>query len=119
MSLTIYNILQVAYYYMIRKRATYMMRYTEVLETIFASIKEVNKQLPESGRLMCDESTIILGDESTLDSLVLVILFVDIEERINEAYKPCGILDAVTEARDDVYPFTTISEMATWIQKNS
>ena len=59
----------------------------KVTDIIYKCAEELNKQLPEEGKLILDESAAIVGKNSPLDSLGLVMLMVSIEENIT----PLGI----------------------------
>ena len=56
-----------------------MSKKKETLDVIYNCVVELNKQLPEEGRLSLNESTAIVGKDSNLDSLGLVMLLINIE----------------------------------------
>ena len=54
----------------------------KVIEILKTAIVDVNKQLKQKDKIPFKKDFQILGPESTLDSLVIVNLFVSIEEKI-------------------------------------
>tara|TARA_Y100001970_G_C13725818_1_gene598947 strand:+ start:341 stop:628 length:288 start_codon:yes stop_codon:yes gene_type:complete len=55
------------------------------LEIIKKSIKEINLQLKKKDKIVFDNDFQILGPKSSLDSLIIVNLFVAIEEKIKSS----------------------------------
>ena len=53
------------------------------LEIIKKSIKEINLQLKKKDKIVFDNDFQILGPKSSLDSLIIVNLFVAIEEKLS------------------------------------
>ena len=89
----------------------------KVTDIIYKCAEELNKQLPEEGKLILDESAAIVGKNSPLDSLGLVMLMVSIEENITPLGISCNILDILTKSDDP--PFVTIGDMSLWLVNQS
>ena len=87
----------------------------KILDIIYKCADELNKQLPEEGRVSKSKSTSIVGNDSVLDSLGLVMFLVNIEEQIRHLDIECNLLDAFTSQSDET-PFATIGSMAHWIE---
>jgi len=87
------------------------------LEIIYKCAEELNKQLSEEGKITLEESTTLIGENSLLDSLGIVILMISIEEHITNTGISVSIMDALTES--DEPPFETIGEMSLWLLEQS
>ena len=59
----------------------------------------------------------IFGENSSLDSLGIVMLMISIEENIAKVDLRINIMDVLTEA--DEPPFVTIGDMALWLLEKS
>ncbi|MDB9892085.1 hypothetical protein OAC99_01405 [Amylibacter sp.] len=77
----------------------------------------MNRQLPDEGKLIIEESSAVAGENSPLDSLGLVMLMINIEEHIVPLGINVSILDIFTES--DKPPFLTIGEMSEWLVDQS
>ena len=49
-----------------------------MIDIIYKCAEELNKQLPEEGKLILDETTAIVGKNSTLDSLGLIMFILNL-----------------------------------------
>jgi D-alanine--poly(phosphoribitol) ligase subunit 2 len=58
------------------------MEHADVLQLIYASIDETNRQLPAERRLVKSPQTLLLGEGSVLDSLGLISFIVAFEEAL-------------------------------------
>ena len=87
------------------------------LEIIYKCAEELNKQLSEEGKITLEESTTLIGENSSLDSLGIVILMISIEEHIANTGISVNIMDVLTES--DEPPFETIGEMSIWLLEQS
>jgi hypothetical protein len=89
----------------------------EFLEIIYKCAEELNKQLSEEGKIALEESAAIVGENSSLDSLGIVILMISIEEHIANAGISVNIMDVLTES--DEPRFETIGDMSLWLSEQS
>ena len=87
------------------------------LEIIYKCSEELNKQLSEEGKITLEESTTLIGENSSLDSLGIVMLMISIEEHIANTGISVTIMDVLTES--DEPPFETIGEMSLWLLEQS
>lgn len=85
----------------------------KIIDIIFRCAEELNRQLSEESKLILEESTVIAGENSPLDSLGLVTLFISIEEHLDHLGIRINILDKFSESSN--LPFATIGEMSLWI----
>lgn len=87
----------------------------EVLDEIYQTIDEVNRQLPGGARLEKSEGTRLVGDGGVLDSLGLVTLLVGIEEAMQSRL---GIQINLLEEdalADSSGPYQTVGGLLDWI----
>jgi acyl carrier protein len=88
-----------------------------LLEIIYKCAEELNRQLSEEGKITLEESTRLIGENSSLDSLGIVILMISIEEHIANTGISVNIMDVLTESVEP--PFETIGEMSLWLLEQS
>lgn len=94
------------------------MRHKEEFEEIiYKCAEELNRQLPEESKIVLEESVALVGKDSSLDSLGIVMLMISIQEHIAHAGISINIIDVLSEA--DEPPFITIGEMALWLIERS
>jgi len=89
----------------------------EITDIIYKCAEELNRQLPEEGKIILEESAAIVGENSPLDSLGLVMLLISIEEHIASLGISINILDIFTKS--DEPPFVTIGDMSLWLVDQS
>ena len=94
------------------------MRNKEEFEAIiYKCADELNRQLSEEGKIALEESAALVGENSSLDSLGIVMLMISIEEHIADIGISINIMDVLTEA--DEPPFVTIGDMSLWLLDQS
>ena len=59
----------------------------EILNLIYEAIDDVNPQLEDDQQLAKQEHTALFGKESSLDSMGLVNLIVEVESKIEDSYE--------------------------------
>jgi acyl carrier protein len=87
----------------------------EIREVIYASMKVINEQRDRGDRLELKEDTCLFGRESKLDSLGLVNLIVDIEQRLSDGF---GIEISLTDERamsPEDSPFVNVKSLTDYI----
>ena len=88
------------------------------LELIFAAIKEVNMQQPPEYQLKLNEDEFLISDKSCIDSLGLITLLINIEEKISNKFKiNLNLLDEKLISEEST-PFETLSSLASWLNNN-
>ncbi len=88
-----------------------------ILEVLFATVDELNKELPPEQRLTKSEDTIVFGHAGKLDSLGLVNFLVTAEQRLQDRF---GVTIALADERamsQERSPFRTLATMADYVQK--
>ena len=87
------------------------------LELVRAAIADVNAQSEGEDKIGTTEDTALFGGDSCIDSLVLVNLFVAIEERIEDETGQVVVIVNEEALNDDTHPFRTIGSIARYIEK--
>ena len=93
------------------------MSKSEITSFVLDSISEINQQLPTERQIGSDLATVILGQKSELDSLSLINLIIEIEEKISSSSgRRIPILDKgiMSEEHGSFY---TVGELIDWIIK--
>ena len=88
------------------------------LELIFAAITEVNIQQPPEYQLKLNKDEFLISDKSCIDSLGLITLLINIEEKISNKFKKnLNLLDEKFISEENT-PFKTLGSLASWLNKN-
>ena len=91
------------------------MKREQILNTIIENVKTLVETFPEEDRILVDEKTILFGLNSTIDSLSLVSIIVDLEIEFMDTYNfEISLTDdrAMTRA---ISPYENISVLADYI----
>ena len=87
----------------------------QVEEILFASIEEINENLPPDQKIKADKATLLFGNEATLDSLPLVNLIVVAERKVEEALNlSINIADEQAMSQKNS-PFKSVESLANYI----
>ena len=89
-----------------------------IIEIIFTSIKEVNENQPSNNKLKLKKDELLVSDKSKIDSLGLITLLVNIEDKINKTYNVRLNLLEENFISDEKTPFQTIDNLAEWLHNN-
>ena len=89
-----------------------------IIKIIFTSIKEVNENQPSDNRLKLKKDEFLVSDKSKIDSLGLITLLVNIEDKINKTYNVDLNLLEENFISDEKTPFQTIDNLAEWLHNN-
>jgi acyl carrier protein len=81
------------------------MQREEIVKIVFESLNVINSMRSRNqGKLPLDEETRLLGENSKLDSLGLVTLLIDIEQRLVEKYSlSVDLLEEQTASSEKKY----------------
>jgi acyl carrier protein len=86
---------------------------------VLDSISHINQQLPAEKQISQDLATVLVGPNSELDSLSLINLIIEVEERINASLgKRIPILDKGIMSEEHG-SFNTVSELIEWVIKEA
>ncbi len=92
-----------------------MNQQEDILQAISEAVDEVNLQQPEGRKLSKAPETLLYGEGALLDSLGLVTLVMEAEQRINERFA-CSITLANEKAFSQKNsPFRSIKSLAEYI----
>lgn len=93
-------------------------KYSKMLNIIYTAIDEVNKQQPPEYVLKKEKDEFLISEESAIDSLGLITLLINIEDKIQNEFDIK--LDLVEEnlISEQNTPFKTLDGLAKWLEKN-
>lgn len=84
---------------------------TLVIATLFEIVEQSNKPMPES----VEGSTSLVGKQAVLDSLALVTLIVELEQRLEEEYDVMLTLADDRAMSQKHSPFRTVASLTHYI----
>jgi acyl carrier protein len=89
-----------------------MIARTDAYEIVLASLQEVFAQTGEAPPATVTETTVLVGNDAVLDSLGVVQLIVEVEQRVEQAHGISVTLanDKAMSARNS--PFRTVGVLA-------
>lgn len=92
-----------------------MYSHEQALRDIFSCIEMINEQLPADDRIVAAAGTKLVGDGVSLESLTLINLIVEIEERVAvSSGTRLAVLDTAVMTKGGAQ-FSTVGELAQWI----
>lgn len=86
-----------------------------VMRALGAAIQEINRTLPEKGRLRCSPDTPLVGAGGQLDSMGLVNLVVAAEQAIEDEFGASVNLGDRRARSETPSPFRTVGSLAAYI----
>lgn len=87
----------------------------DVLQIIFEALKSLNEELPTDQQVALSENTLLFGGESTIDSLSLVSVIVDVETAISTQFdRPVALTDDRAMSREPS-PFTSVRTLTDFV----
>lgn len=89
----------------------------KVIEVVYDAVDELNQGLPSEEHLEKHPETVLLGPDGRLDSLGLVNLIVDTEERVEDRF---GVVVSVADEKAMSLkrsPFRTIGTLSDYIAR--
>ena len=87
---------------------------TEVREIVFQALTALNEELPSDQQVPLSDATLLFGGESTIDSLSLVSVIVDVETEVGTKFRPVALTDDRAMSRDPS-PFTSVGALVSYI----
>ena len=87
----------------------------EVVQIIYLAIDDINQDLPADGKLGKSPSTVLLGDDSKLDSLAFINFILAVEERVRERLGDKLSLVNQDSMSSTDGPFQTVEKLAQFI----
>lgn len=87
----------------------------QVLEIIYEALASLNEELADDEKIAISEDTLLFGGESTIDSLSLVSVIVDVETAIGTQFdRPIALTDDRAMSREPS-PFTSVRTLADFV----
>lgn len=87
------------------------------LELVQAAIKEANLQVEDdAAKIGVTEDTPLLGGDGVADSLMIVNVFVALEQLIEERTGKILIIVSEEAMTDDSHPFSTVGTLAAYVE---
>ena len=91
----------------------------KIMDTIISDLKDILSVQDDSNSDLLDnitESTHLIGPKSFIDSLTLVSLIVDIEQKINEEYDITVTIADERAMSQKKSPFRTVGTLAEYVE---
>lgn len=88
---------------------------SEVESIVFKALESLNDELPEGSKVAASLDTALFGGESTVDSLSLVSVIIDVETEVGTQYdRPIALTDDRAMSRDPS-PFDTVGTLVDYV----
>ncbi|MGH9689040.1 MAG: acyl carrier protein [Candidatus Acidiferrales bacterium] len=87
-----------------------------ILDVLFATVDELNKELPPEQRLIKSKDAVLFGQSGKLDSLGLVNFIVTAEQRLQDRFEVTISLADERAMSQEKSPFRTLATMADYVQ---
>ena len=92
-----------------------MTERSQIIDAIYVAVENTNEALPDDAKIEARESTVIHGNDSTVDSLGFVSLMVSIEQEVESVIGSCpSLVELLSDSSSDV---STLGEIADFIAK--
>ena len=86
---------------------------SQILEAVYIAVANTNQALPDDGKIVPKETSLINGARSKLDSLAFVSLMVSIEQEVESVAGSCPSLVEVFS--DPASEISTLGEIVDFI----
>jgi acyl carrier protein len=87
----------------------------EILKIVLNQVEQINDTFPEDQKIVVNETTILFGNGSSIDSLSLVSIIVDLEMIFSSDYnKEISITDDRAMTRE-ISPFDSVASLVDYI----
>ena len=91
------------------------MERKQILNLVLTCINETNEERPKEDQIIIDENMLLLAEGSSLDSLAIVSIIVDIENALSkELGKPLLLTDNDAMSQESS-PFLNVSTLVNYI----
>ena len=87
---------------------------TDVRAIVFQALEALNEELAADQQVEISEETLLFGGKSTIDSLSLVSVIVDVETEVGSRFRPVALTDDRAMSRDPS-PFTSVGALVAYI----
>lgn len=93
------------------------MEKSEILEIVISTVKSLVETLPEDQKIEVNQNTILFGANSSIDSLSLVSVIVDLESTFSLDYDLDILLTDDRAMMREKSPFTSIISLVEYIEE--
>lgn len=88
---------------------------SKVQAIVFGAIRNLNEEQPDDNQIVLDRSSVLFGNDSTVDSLALVSVIVDVETALGSEFDaPIALTDDRAMSREPS-PFDTVGTLIDYI----
>lgn len=90
----------------------------QILKAVYEAIQIVNETLTDGPKLELKENTALYGRGATIDSFALVVLIVEVEQRLSEKF---GLIISLIDEKamsQKVSPLRSVKSMIDYIYSN-
>lgn len=89
----------------------------KIYDLVINHLEELIETLPEEQRFVADKNTVLFGKNSSIDSLSLVSVIVDLETALSEEYgQDISLTDDRAMTRE-ISPFSNVQNLAEYIKE--
>jgi acyl carrier protein len=88
---------------------------TKIIEIIIKAINDINIELNSDKLKNSDQSTTLYGSEGNLDSISLVMLISDVEEKVSNTFNKNIVLADERAMSQKYSPFKSVESLADYI----
>ncbi len=89
----------------------------DILEAIYASIDQVNRQNPDAKPIRKALDTPLYGSKSDLDSLGLINFVVGVEQNIEQKFQVAITLVDDRALLQEILPFSTVQALVDYVEE--
>lgn len=88
---------------------------SKVQAIVFGALTNLNEEQPDDNQIVLDRASVLFGDDSTVDSLSLVSVIVDVETDVGSEFDaPIALTDDRAMSRQPS-PFDTVGTLIDYI----
>ncbi len=87
----------------------------QVLQTVIATLQEINRTLPPESRIEVADGTVLFGTGGSLDSFGLVTLIVGLEQRVEQGFGIALMLSEEVDFWRPDNPHRTVHDVADYV----
>lgn len=89
----------------------------KIYDLVIKHLEELIETLPEEQRFVADKNTVLFGKNSSIDSLSLVSVIVDLETTLSEEYGQDVSLTDDRAMTREISPFSNVQNLTEYIKE--
>jgi len=94
-----------------------MIKREDITIIIIGIVKELGEELEDKELIFANNDTVLFGHQGNIDSITLVRLIADIEDKVYEEYNQIIIIADERAMSQRTSPFLTIASLARYVGK--